>query len=160
MNKPDSNGLWWFKDTTIIYSWDISLYLFFICYFFLLFRAVPPSYEGSQDRGWIWSAAANLRHSRRHPRYKTHLWLKPQLAATLDPYDRDPTEWGLGLTHIFSQTPCQVLTHWATMGMPSLYESSINTILNVLLDKYSYGFLNFLNFFFSLKASWWILFEW
>ena len=39
-------------------------------FFFLLFRAGPVAYEGSQPRGQIGATAASLYHSHRHARSK------------------------------------------------------------------------------------------
>ena len=54
--------------------------LFFI---FLLFRATPAVYGGSQARGPTRATAASLRHS--NAGSELHLRPTPQLAATLDP---------------------------------------------------------------------------
>ena len=59
----------------------IRLYMFF----FFLFRAASAAYGGSQARGRIGAAAANLHHSLSSAGSKLCLWPTPQLTATLDP---------------------------------------------------------------------------
>ena len=54
------------------------LFLFLQTYFYLfinlgLFRAVPPAYGGSQDRGLIGAVATGLRHSHSNAKSKPHL---------------------------------------------------------------------------------------
>ena len=61
---------------------SVSLSLFF---FFGLFRALLAAYGGSQARGQIEAAAANLHHSHSNSGSEPHLWPKPQLMAMLDP---------------------------------------------------------------------------
>ena len=56
---------------------------------FLLSRAAPEAYGGSQARGPIGARAASLRHSHSHVGSELHLRPTPQLMATPDPY---PTE--------------------------------------------------------------------
>ena len=51
----------------------------FVC-LFLLFRATPEAYGGSQGRGWIWTTAASLYHS--HTKSKLCLLPTAQLMAT------------------------------------------------------------------------------
>ena len=55
--------------------------------FFLLFKATPTAYGGSQSRGLLRAIAAGLHHS--HSNVAT----PPQLMTTLDP---QPTEQGQG----------------------------------------------------------------
>ena len=58
-------------------------------FFFFPFRAVPAAYGGSQARGQIGAAAANLRHSHSNARSEPCLQPIPQLMAILD---LQPTE--------------------------------------------------------------------
>ena len=57
---------------------------FFVC-LFLLFRAAPAAYGGSQAKGRIGAAAAGLRHSHSNARSEPCLQPTPQLTATPDP---------------------------------------------------------------------------
>ena len=57
--------------------------LFF--FFFLLFRAAPTAYGGSQARGPIEAVAAGLRHSHSNAGSKPYLQPTPQVKATPDP---------------------------------------------------------------------------
>ena len=54
-------------------------------FFFLLFRAVPAAYGGSQARGLIGVTAAGLHHSHSNSGYELCLPPTPQLMATPDP---------------------------------------------------------------------------
>ena len=54
-------------------------------FFFLLFRAVPATYGGSQARGLTGAVAAGPSHSHSHTRSEPRLQLTPQLTATTDP---------------------------------------------------------------------------
>ena len=54
-------------------------------YLFLLFRAAPAAYGGSQTRVQIRSVAAGLRHSHSNTGSESLLQPTPQLMATLDP---------------------------------------------------------------------------
>ena len=58
-------------------SFYSNLPLFF--FFFLVFRATPVAYRGSQARGRIGAAAAGLCHSYSNTRSKTCLLPTPQL---------------------------------------------------------------------------------
>ena len=53
--------------------------------FFLLFRATPTAYGGSQARDRIGATAASLYHSHSNAGPKPYLQPTPQLTATLDP---------------------------------------------------------------------------
>ena len=53
--------------------------------FFLLFRATPAAYGGSQARGRIGAVASSLRHSHSNARSEPHVQPTPQLMAMLDP---------------------------------------------------------------------------
>ena len=68
------------------FFWQLLLLLLF-----LLFRATPAAYGGSQARGGIGASAAALRHS--HVGSEPHLRPTPQLMAMWDSY---PTEQGQG----------------------------------------------------------------
>ena len=57
-----------------------NLYLFI----FLIFRATPAAYGGSQARDQIGAAAASLHHSHSHTISEPHLQPTPQLTATPD----------------------------------------------------------------------------
>ena len=69
--------------------WHMHKFVFF----FLLFRATPMAYGGSQSRGWIRATAAGLCHSHSNARSEPRLWPTPQLMATSEP---SPNEWGQG----------------------------------------------------------------
>ena len=58
---------------------------FFVCFFFLLFRAVPTAYGVSQARSLIGATAAGLHHSHSDAGSKPSLRPTPQLTAMLDP---------------------------------------------------------------------------
>ena len=59
----------------------VSVFLFF----FLLVRATPSTYGGSQARGQIRAVAASLHHSHSNAGSKPPLRPTPQLMAMLDP---------------------------------------------------------------------------
>ena len=66
--------------------------ILFFClfvYLFLLFRAIPMAYGGSQARDQIGAMAANLHHSYRITGSEPHLRPTPQLTTT---QDLQPTE--------------------------------------------------------------------
>ena len=58
---------------------------FFLFFFFLLFRAVPTAYGGSQAWGPIRATAASLHHSHSNSGSDPSLRPTPQLKATPDP---------------------------------------------------------------------------
>ena len=60
---------------------------------FLVLRATPLAYGGSQARGQMGAAAASLPHSHSNAGPEPHLWPIPQLTAMPNP---PPTEWGQG----------------------------------------------------------------
>ena len=62
-----------------------NLILFYFVLFFGLFRAPLKVYGGSQARGQIGAAAAELHHSHSNSGSKQHLRPIPQLMATQDP---------------------------------------------------------------------------
>ena len=72
-----------------------------ISFFFLLFRAAPIAYGGSQARGRIRTMAAGLCHSHRNAGSKIHLWPTLQLRATLDLW---PLSKARGWIHILMDT--------------------------------------------------------
>ena len=53
------------------------------CFCFLLFRATPAAYGGSQARGRIGAVATGLHYS--HSNEGSELHLRPQLTAMPDP---------------------------------------------------------------------------
>ena len=59
--------------------------LFFLSFFFSLFRAAPAAYGGSKVRGPIGATATGLRHSHSNVGSKPRLQPTPQLMATPDP---------------------------------------------------------------------------
>ena len=67
--------------------------LAFTLFYFLLFRATPVAYGGSQARGQIRAVATGLYHSHINVGSETCLQPTPQLTATLDPL---PTDQGQG----------------------------------------------------------------
>ena len=56
-----------------------------VFFFFLLFRAKPTAYGGSQARGPIRATATCLGHSHSHIRSEPYLQSAPQLTAMSDP---------------------------------------------------------------------------
>ena len=54
-------------------------------FYFLIFRATPAAYGGSQGRGLIGVVAASLHQSHSHARSEPHLQPTPQLTAKPDP---------------------------------------------------------------------------
>ena len=60
-------------------------FFFLFGFSFLLFRAAPAAYGGSQARGPIGTTAAGLHHSHRNMGSKPRLQPTPQLMATPDP---------------------------------------------------------------------------
>ena len=56
-----------------------------VLFFFLLFRAIPTTYGGSQARGPIRAIVPSLRHSYDIARSEPHLQPTPQLRATPEP---------------------------------------------------------------------------
>ena len=59
----------------VLWSFSQSSFLF-VCFVFLLFRAAPVAYGGSQARGWIRAIAAGLRQSHSSAGTLTH-WARP-----------------------------------------------------------------------------------
>ena len=59
-------------------------HLFIIHSFTYFVRAAPVAYGSSQARDRIRAAGLHHSHSHSNTRSKPHLWLKPQLLATLD----------------------------------------------------------------------------
>ena len=76
----------------------LFIYLFVCLFIYLFFRAAPMAYGGSQARGWLRAAAANLYHSHSNMGSELHLWHIPQLTAMPDP-----------------------LIHWARSGIQPTY---------------------------------------
>ena len=63
-------------------------HLFFggVCLFgWLVFRATPAAYEGSQARSLIGAVAASLHHSHSYARSQRHPRSIPELTAMMDP---------------------------------------------------------------------------
>ena len=52
---------------------NICFFIFYFIYLFLLFRAIPTAYGGSQARGLIGSIAASLHHSHSKAGSEPHL---------------------------------------------------------------------------------------
>ena len=71
-------------------SFDV---IFFLSFFFGLFRAATMAYGGSQARDRIRAVATSLHHSHSNTRSEPCLRPTPQLTAMSDPY---PTEQGQG----------------------------------------------------------------
>ena len=59
--------------------------IFYFIYCFLLFRATPTAYGGSQARSPVGATAANLCYSHSNIKFEPHLQPTPQLMATTDP---------------------------------------------------------------------------
>ena len=66
-------------------SFMMKFWFWFCCVFFLLFRATPMAYGGSQARGQIGATAPSLCHSHSNTGSELHLWCAPQLMAIPDP---------------------------------------------------------------------------
>ena len=81
-----------------------SLWVLFVC--FLLFKAAPVAYGGSQDRGRIGAIAAGLCHSHSNEGLEPCLQPIPQLTAVPDPQPTDTS---------------QICFHCAAVGTPSLW---------------------------------------
>ena len=64
---------------------NLFVFILTYIYLFLLFRATPTAYGGSQARGPIRATAANLLHSHSNPGSEPCLRPLPQLMATPDP---------------------------------------------------------------------------
>ena len=60
-----------------------ALWFFFFFYLFVLFRATPVAYGGSQVRGLIRAVAVGLRQSHSNARSEPHLQSTPQLMARI-----------------------------------------------------------------------------
>ena len=73
------------KINGIISGFHINEGLPLCSFFFLLFRAVPAAYGGSQARGLIGAPASGLHHSHSNARSQPCLRPTPQLTATPDP---------------------------------------------------------------------------
>ena len=76
------------SQTTLIFQrwWNsVCEVTFFLFFFFLLFRAAPMAYGGSQARGRIGATAAGLHHSHGNTWSELHLWPRPKLVAMPDP---------------------------------------------------------------------------
>ena len=63
----------------------MEIHFFLSFFFWVIFRAVPTAYGGSQARGQIGDVAAGLHHSHSPTRSELHLQPTPQLTAILDP---------------------------------------------------------------------------
>ena len=75
--------LWEFNE--IFFAKVLSVFICMFIYLLIIFRAAPAAYGGSQARGWIGAATAGLYRSHSITRSEPHLWLTPQLTATIDP---------------------------------------------------------------------------
>ena len=56
-----------------VYQAVRCFFVFVFVFAFLLFRATPPAYGGSQDRGWIGATAASVHPSHSNTRSKLRL---------------------------------------------------------------------------------------
>ena len=83
-------------------------------HFFCLFRAAPVAYGGSQAKGQIRAAAADLRHSHSNAGSKPRLKPIPQLMAMWIP---NPRIVAKDQTHILMNTSW-ICFHCTTMGIP------------------------------------------
>ena len=70
--------------STYVQVWFFFFFFFFFLVF-CLFRPTPAAYGGSQARGLIRAAVANLRHSHNNTGSKLRLQPTPQLTAMPDP---------------------------------------------------------------------------
>ena len=72
-------------DPTDIKMIILSKYFNKFLFLFLLLRATPATYGGSQARSLIGPTAASLHHSPSNATSEPHLQPTPQLTATWDP---------------------------------------------------------------------------
>ena len=79
----------WLHNTMNVLSgteaFTVKQLIFYFYFYFLLFRAVPAAYGGSQGRSQIRATAAGLCHSHSNSGSEPHLRPTPQHIATLDP---------------------------------------------------------------------------
>ena len=96
----------------------VHLKKFFLIYFiFCLFRAILTTYGGSQAKGWIGAAAANLHHSHSNARFE------PQSVTytTAHCNTGSLTHWARpGIKPESSWILVGFRNHWAIMGTPLL----------------------------------------
>ena len=62
-----------------------KFYFILFCFLFLLFRATPAAYGGSQAGGLIGATDASLCHRHSNARSEPNLQPTPQLTEMLDP---------------------------------------------------------------------------
>ena len=86
-------------DPFIFYLEVCTPFLFIYLFIYLLFRATPVAYGGSQARGRIGATAASLHHSHSKARSSTH-WARPGIESA--------TSWFLIV----------FVNHWAMTGTP------------------------------------------
>ena len=104
----------WFN-MLFFYFFISFLFCFSFLFFFGLFRPASKACGGSQARGWIRVAAADLHHSHSSSRSEPCMQLTPQLAARPDPY---PTKRGQESNPHPHRDNIVSLTCRATMGTP------------------------------------------
>ena len=78
------NWTWSLGETSVWPHPQTSSYKIFL-FSYLIFRAAPAAYRGSQARGWIGALAASLCHSHSNTRSEPQLRPISQLTATPDP---------------------------------------------------------------------------
>ena len=93
--------------------------LFFFLFFpFLLFRAAPAAYGGSQATGYIRAAAAGLQHS--HSQSHSNARSEPRLRPTPQQHRiLNPPSKARDRTHTI-MVPSHIRFHCAAMGTPPL----------------------------------------
>ena len=69
----------------LLFCCCVGFLFFLFCFVFLLFKAAPVAYGGSQARDQIRATAADLHHSHSNAGSMPYLRAPPQLTATRDP---------------------------------------------------------------------------
>ena len=110
----------------------------FFVFLFLLLRATPLTYGGSQTRGLIGAAAAGLHHNHSHTRSEPRLWPTPQLRTMLDP---EPLSKARDQTCVLMDAG-QMGFCWAMMGTPLFLR---RTVLAYIKEKLKLPLWNGLN---------------
>ena len=110
----------------------------FLSFFFFLsiFGAALMAYEGSQARGSIGAAAADLRHSHSHTRSELRLRPTPQLTACRILY---PLKWGHGLNlhpHGYQSDLFSAEPRWELIVLLH-FHVNFRTVLSILKKKLS-----------------------
>ena len=118
----------WLLIVLSYHIWGVLfVYLFFILFYFCLFRAAPLVYGNSQARGWIRAIAASNSNSGSEP------CLPPtpssQQCQTLNPLSEARDQ-----NHVLMNTT-QVPFHWARMGTPVNLFFTLQEIAVIMLTS-------------------------